>query len=125
MSKTRELKLPSGYFNPNFLQADRILTSTDLFAAIHHKRANDIKGNWEESLLLVCQKLLNLVREDFPYGVVLQEPHKHPQMARCPNNSVPEILNRIYLGCYKKASDFWKELGAAFTHYLEYYGPES
>jgi len=55
MRKTIELKLkPNTFFNPNFLLPDRILTSTEIFTAIHHKRANDIKGKWDESIMLVC-----------------------------------------------------------------------
>lgn len=71
MNKVAQLKLgPNSYFNLNYLLPDRILTSTEVFSAIHHKRANDIKGKWEESLLLVCEKLLNLVKDGYPYGVI-------------------------------------------------------
>jgi chromodomain-helicase-DNA-binding protein 7 len=71
MNKVAQLKLgPNSYFNPNYLLPDRILTSTEVFSAIHHKRANDVKGKWEESLLLVCEKLLNLVKDGYPYGVI-------------------------------------------------------
>ena len=48
MRKTRELKLPEEtFFNPNYLIPDRILNSAEVFTAIHHKRANDIKGKWD------------------------------------------------------------------------------
>jgi hypothetical protein len=47
MRKVAELKLRTdAYFNPNYMLPDRILTSTEVFTAIHHKRANDIKGKW-------------------------------------------------------------------------------
>ena len=46
--KTLDLKLKRGqYFNPNFKIPDRILSSTEIFTAIHHKKANDIKGKWD------------------------------------------------------------------------------
>ncbi len=55
MRKTGQLKLKTeAYFNPNYLIPDRILKSTEIFTAIHHKRANDIKGKWDESIMLVC-----------------------------------------------------------------------
>lgn len=49
MRKTIDLKIKQEgvYFNPNYLLPDRILTSTEIFTAIHHKRANDIKGKWD------------------------------------------------------------------------------
>jgi len=41
IKKLEGLKLGKDqYFNPNFLQADRILSSTEIFTAIHHKKAN-------------------------------------------------------------------------------------
>jgi hypothetical protein len=77
MRKTQELKLrqENAYFNPNYTIADRILTSTEIFTAIHHKRANDIKGKWDESIMLVCEKVLNFVKDSYPYGVLLHEPY--------------------------------------------------
>lgn len=72
MRKTQDLKLKQGeYFNPNFKIPDRILTSTDIFSAIHHKRANDIKGKWEETILMVGLKLVNFVKNGYPYGIIL------------------------------------------------------
>jgi chromodomain-helicase-DNA-binding protein 7 len=76
MRKTSELKLKEGvYFNPNYLLPDRILTSTEIFTAIHHKKANDIKGKWDESIMLVCTKLLNFTKDSYPYGVHFHEPY--------------------------------------------------
>ncbi len=67
-----QLKLKEGeYFNPNFLIPDRILSSTEIFTAIHHKRANDIKGKWDETILIVVQKILNFVKNGYPYGILL------------------------------------------------------
>lgn len=72
MRKTMQLKLKEGeYFNPNFLIPDRILSSTEIFTAIHHKRANDIKGKWDETILIVVQKILNFVKNGYPYGILL------------------------------------------------------
>lgn len=48
ISKTQKLQLgEEHHFNPNFLIPDRILNSTDLFAAIQPKKANQIKGTWQ------------------------------------------------------------------------------
>ena len=63
------------YFNPNFKVVDRVLKSTEVFTFMHHKKANDIKGKWEESLVLVGDKLLNFVKGGYPYGVLFHEPY--------------------------------------------------
>jgi hypothetical protein len=76
MRRTLQLRLGEGvYFNPNFLQPDRIISSTELFTAVHHKRGNEVKGKWEESILMVTQKLSNFRKQGFPFGVVLQDPY--------------------------------------------------
>lgn len=76
MRKTQDLKLRNDqYFNPSFKIPDRILSSTEIFTAIHHKRANDIKGKWDETILMVGQKLVNFVKDGYPYGVVMHEPY--------------------------------------------------
>ena len=78
MKKTLELKLKEQhFFNPRYLRPDRILNSTDLFTAIHHKRANIIQGKWSETILLVTQKLVNFVKKGFPFGTLLQERFTH------------------------------------------------
>ena len=59
------------YFSPKYKVVDRVLKSTEVFTFMHHKKANDIKGKWEESLVLVGEKILNFVKEDFPFGVPL------------------------------------------------------
>jgi len=76
IKKLEGLKLAKDQcFNPNFLQADRILSSTEIFTAIHHKKANEIKGKWDESIMLVCSKLLNFMKEGYSYGVHFHEPY--------------------------------------------------
>ena len=76
MRKTQELKLPlNSHFNPNYLVPDRILNSSEVFTAIHHKRANDIKGKWDESILMVIQKLVNFVRQGYPLGSLFIDAH--------------------------------------------------
>lgn len=121
MRRTEELKLEEQhYFNPNFLQVDRVLTCSEIFTAVHHKRANDIKGKWEESLVLVCEKLLNFVRNGYPYSVLLYD---HPD-EHTPSVGISQILNRVYLGFYKAAPEFWREVGAALNNYLKAYPPD-
>ena len=48
MSKLKKMRLrEDDHFNPNYLEPDRILNSTDYFAAIQPKKANQIKGTWQ------------------------------------------------------------------------------
>lgn len=126
MRKTIDLKLrqENAYFNPNYLLADRILTSTEIFTAIHHKRANDIKGKWDESIMLVCEKILNFIKGGYPYGVLLHEPYDEElEKARGITNriNIGQVLNKIYLGFYKGYFLFWQELGTAINNYLIVY----
>jgi hypothetical protein len=70
----RRLKLKGQeHFNPNYLLPDRIIYSTELFSAIHHKKANQIKGAWYESLQIVVSKLLNFEKDHYPYGTLFLE----------------------------------------------------
>lgn len=34
------------YFDPTFIEVDRILHTTELFPVIHPKKSNEIKGKW-------------------------------------------------------------------------------
>ena len=36
-------------------------------------QANQIKGNWQESLQMVCLKLLNFEKNSYPYGTLMNE----------------------------------------------------
>lgn len=72
MRKTNELKLGDKcWFNPRFVVVDRVLNSTEVFTSVHHKKANEIKGTWAESLMMVCSKMLNFVKDGVMYGVLL------------------------------------------------------
>ena len=71
--------------------------------------------------MLVCQKLLNFVKNGYPFGVLLHEPYgDEPNQNR---SNVGQVLNRIYLGLYQHHSKFWSELGIALNDFLQTYPP--
>jgi hypothetical protein len=118
MHKLMKMKLGEGHhFNPSHLLPDRILRSTDLFAAIQPKKANQIKGTWQESLQLVCLKLLNFEKRMYPYGtLLLDEPNSGKESDVY---SLPTVLNRIYFGLYPDYAAIWQDIGRAITNFLK------
>lgn len=86
------------------MQADRILSSTEIFTAIHHKKANEIKGKWDESIMLVCSKLLNFMKDGYPYGVHFHEPYvenMEDQLKISNQTNFGQLINKIYLSQFK------------------------
>lgn len=57
------------YFDPSYLEIDRIIFTTELFPIIHPKKANEIKNKWNEYLTIVISKLLNFYISKIKYGV--------------------------------------------------------
>jgi chromodomain-helicase-DNA-binding protein 7 len=41
-----DLDNPDSYFDPSYVEVDRILACTEQFPIIHPKKANEIKGKW-------------------------------------------------------------------------------
>jgi Tol biopolymer transport system component len=76
MKKTVELKLKDPqYFNPNFTKVDRVLACTEMASCINHKLLNEIKGQWSESLAMVCSKILNFSKNNYPYAIHFSDPY--------------------------------------------------
>lgn len=125
MNKTKELKLgDQHYFNPSYLIPDRILDSSEVFTAIHHKRANDIKGKWDQTILTVTQKLINFRKNGYPYGILLHEPYDETLEKACQIQQsihLGQIINKVFLGYFRSCETFWKELGVALNNYLKIY----
>lgn len=71
-------------------------------------QANEIKGKWSESLMLVCSKLLNFTKNNIHYGVLFSEP-VDPTRDNCPDYlkvvanpmDLGTVMNKIYLDIYK------------------------
>lgn len=120
MEKTKKLKLgEEHHFNPNYLIPERILTSTDLFAAIQPKKANQIKGTWQESMQLVCLKLLNFEKNSYPYGTLLLKEINSLEVNQSADEvTVPTILNRLYFGLYENYKLAWVDIGRAIRQYF-------
>ncbi len=84
-----------------------------MFANIHHRKANEIRGKWEESIMMVASKIVNFVKDGFTYGVFVLDSTNF-KMNGAKNTSLVNfglIINRVYLDYYKNQEDFWKELG--------------
>ena len=118
MSKLKQMRLHGVHFNPKYLVPDRIINSTDVFAAIHHKKGNQIAGTWQESLVLICSKILNFEKEEFPYGTMLIDEITSIKEEKSKSIFYIEvIMNRLYFGLYEEQATFWKNLGQALNHF--------
>lgn len=118
MGKVQRLRLQSEHhFNPNYLVPDRILSSTDLFAAIQPKKANQVKGTWQESLQLVISKLLNFEKNMCPYGTFLLDEHLEEDPKKN-GLSLPTVLNRVYFGLYQDYQAIWSDIGKTLSSFL-------
>lgn len=115
------------YFDPSYLEVDKILYCTEIFPVIHPKKANDIRGKWSEHLVQVVSKLLNFSRDDVHYGVYFMEP-VDTDRDDCGNYrkvityqmDLGTINNRLYLDYYKNYQSFWNDLGYVFKNARRY-----
>lgn len=111
------------YFDPTFIEVDRVLQCSELFSVIHSKKANEIKGKWSENLVTVVQKLLNFTKDDVHYGIHFMEP-VNPERDGCPNYKkvitnmmdLGTIINRVYLDYYKSFRGFFSDFGLIFKN---------
>ena len=55
-----------------------------MFSVIHPKKANEIKGKWQEILQIILLKLLNFHKDDIFYGVFFMDP-VDPERDNIPN----------------------------------------
>lgn len=72
------------YFDPSFLEIDRLISSTELFPIIHPKKANEIKGKWNEYLSIIISKLLNYSEGRVKFGIYFMQP-VNPETDGCPD----------------------------------------
>lgn len=111
------------YFDPSYLEIDRIIFTTELFPIIHPKKANEIKNKWNEYLTIVISKLLNFYISKIKYGVYFMQP-VNPEADGCPDYrkvitspmDLGTIFNRLHLDYYKTSQQFWYELGLVFKN---------
>lgn len=88
---------------------------------MHHKKSNEIKGKWSESLTIVCRKLLNYIRDHLAFGVYFMEPvnvelyPNYKKMIAQPMD-LGTILNRLYLEVYTKPQDCWRDIGLVWRN---------
>lgn len=78
-------------------------------------------------MLMVAQKLVNFVKDGYPYGVVMHEPYNEELEKQCGITSsinIGQIINKVYLGYYKRYAHFWEELGRAINNFLSIYPPD-
>ena len=62
------------YFDNNYIEVDRILSSTDMFPIIHPKKANEIKGKWTENLVTLVLKVVNFIKDEINFGIYFLSP---------------------------------------------------
>ncbi|CAD8205649.1 unnamed protein product [Paramecium pentaurelia] len=119
--------LEMNYFDPSYLEIDRLISSTELFPIIHPKKANEIKGKWNEYLSIIISKLLNYSEGRVKFGVYFMQP-VNPETDGCPDYrkiitqpmDLGTIYNRLYLEYYRNSQQFWYELGLVFKNCRKY-----
>lgn len=79
-----DLNESQNFFDPSYIEVDRIIRTTELFPIIHPKKANEIKSKWSDSLVNVISKLLNYSKDNVHYGVYFMEP-VNPESDNCPD----------------------------------------
>lgn len=97
------------------------------FPIIHPKKANEIKGKWNELLAAMVLKLLNFSKDDVHYGVYFMEPVS-PERENCSNYKriihnpmdLGTLSNRLYLDYYKSFHQFFLEFGLVFKNCRKY-----
>ncbi|KAL4510059.1 hypothetical protein ABPG72_010252 [Tetrahymena utriculariae] len=115
------------YFDPTYIEVDRILQCVELFPIIHPKKANEVKGKWSELLVVILQKLLNFTKDDVHYGIYFMEP-VNPERDNCQNYKkiitnpmdLGTISNRLYLDYYKSFQHFFQDFGLIFKNCRKY-----
>lgn len=111
----------SNLFDQSLVEVERILHCTEIFTIVHHKKANEIKGKWSESLAMVCRKLLNYIRDHIAFGVYFMEPvnidlyPNYKKLIAQPMD-LGTILNRLYLEVYSKPQDCWRDIGLVWRN---------
>ncbi len=77
--------------------------------------------------MLVCSKLLNFVKNGYPYGIHFNESYAKLEDPNILDGSFKEkeniyigkILNKIYMAKYDSYWKFWIDLGKSINTYLE------
>ena len=112
------------YFDPAFIEVDRVLCATEMFPIIHPRQAAMVLNQWQGKCSAVLTYLVNYRRQDTPYGVYfLQTPDHDPEYATLVSYPVDFTIihNRIYNGYYTAPKEFWLDLGFLFKNCQAYY----
>jgi len=112
------------YFDPAFLEVDRVLCATEMFPIIHPRQAALVLNQWQGKCSAVLTRLANYRRQDTCYGVYfLQTPDHDPDYPSIVSYIVDltVIHNRIYNGFYTAPREFWLDLGFLFKNCQAYY----
>ena len=111
------------FFDPSFLEIDRVLCTTEIFPVIHPRQACLILDKWQGKCASLLSKLMNFRKNNFCYGIPFLYPidssmqggeFYHSQI-RYPID-FSTIHNRLYNSYYSFPIEFWKDLGFVFKN---------
>eukprot|EP00357_Protocruzia_adherens_P015827 CAMPEP_0115012704 /NCGR_PEP_ID=MMETSP0216-20121206/24912_1 /TAXON_ID=223996 /ORGANISM="Protocruzia adherens, Strain Boccale" /LENGTH=2334 /DNA_ID=CAMNT_0002381845 /DNA_START=106 /DNA_END=7109 /DNA_ORIENTATION=+ len=111
------------YYDPQALEVERILYTTEMFPIIHPRQASQIAGKWQESCVTIVAWLLNYSKNHINYGIpflfpvdpVEENAHDYLKVVKNPMD-LGTCLNRLYNNFYKHHSQFWQDLGYVFKN---------
>lgn len=103
-------------FDPSFAEVDRILSTTDLFRAVHPRPAAEMTEKWQGKLLKVMAILTNFRHNGLCYGPFLYSGQENEAEAEVSGYFVDfgRVYNRLYNGYYPSPREFWLDLGMIF-----------
>ena len=115
------------FFDPSFLEVDRVLKTTEIFPVVHPRQASLVAERWQGKCANVISKLVNFRKNGFCYAIPFLSPieinspggQDYCRKVRYPIDFTT-IHNRLYNGYYTQPSEFWKDLGFLFKNLQEY-----
>ncbi|OMJ68517.1 hypothetical protein SteCoe_34011 [Stentor coeruleus] len=111
------------FFDPNFVEVDRVLCTTEIFPVIHPRQACLIVDKWQGKCAVVLSKLMNFRKNNFCYGIPFLYPVEASMLGgeyylkkvRYPMDFTT-IHSRLYNSYYSFPMEFWKDLGFIFKN---------
>jgi chromodomain-helicase-DNA-binding protein 7 len=109
--------------DPNYLEIDRVLHTTELFPVIHPRQAALVSDRWQGLCASLLSKIINYRRNGICYSIPFLEPvdpestlgmHYYKQV-KYPID-LCSIHSRLYTGYYTNPTEFWKDLGFLFKN---------
>ena len=118
--------LEDDWFDPTFLEVDRVLYTTEIFPVVHPRQASLVSDRWQGKCAFLLSKIMNFTKDGVPYGVAFfrvldnESASDYLKMIRYPMDFIT-IHNRLYNGYYVEPIEFWKDLGFIFKNTQLYF----